>query len=368
MTSQSLIALTLLNPAAAFDLSLAQWDLLIRQGRRANLLARLASDLMAQGSLPRVPVAPRLHLISAAKAVAQQDVAMLREIECIRVALGDAGIPVVLLKGAAYLALGLPTARGRSFSDVDVLVAKDRIGAAESQLMIHGWVGTHDDPYDQKYYRQWMHEIPPMRHSRRGSAIDVHHSILPETARIKVNARRLFDGLQPLAGMDGVYVLAPVDMVLHSATHLFHEGELGNGLRDLFYLDSLFRCFDRTPRFWETIVDRAREIGVGRPLFYAIRYASRFLGTPVPDEVVRQSERFGPPWPVLKVMDWCYRRALQPEHASCATSGTPLARTMLYLRSHWIRMPLPILAYHLARKTWLNYSRDSRRYHANEKL
>ena len=45
MTSQSLIALTLLNPAAAFDLSLAQWDLLIRQGRRANLLARLASML-----------------------------------------------------------------------------------------------------------------------------------------------------------------------------------------------------------------------------------------------------------------------------------------------------------------------------------
>ena len=357
MNNLPLVASILRDPAGSLNLTMAQWDLLVRQGRRSNLLARLAYQLENAQLLSRIPEAPRLHLISATKMIEQQNVAMRWEIECIRQALIKADLPVILLKGAAYLALGLHTAVGRSFSDVDILVPKKRIGEAESQLMIHGWVGSHHDPYDQKYYREWMHEIPPMRHSRRGTTVDVHHSILPETARIKVSAGLLFERLQPLQGMDGVYVLPPVDMVLHSATHLFHEGELGNALRDLFDLDSLFRGFDQEPFFWETIIDRAREIGVGRPLYYAIRYTTRFLGTPVPDNIVRQSELFRPSEYILRVMDSCYRRALQPEHASCLEPGASLARSALYLRSHWIRMPLPILAYHLIRKSWMNFSR-----------
>lgn len=351
----SLIASVLNNPSAALDLELRQWDLLIRQGRRANLLARVASELDKRDLLRHVPDAPRLHLMSAMKMITQQNVAMRWEVECIRQALSSTGTPVVLLKGAAYLALGLPAAVGRAFSDVDILVPKDRIGLVESELMIHGWVGSHDDPYDQKYYREWMHEIPPMHHRQRGMTIDVHHSILPETARIKVNVERLFDGIQPLPGLDGLFVLPPADMVLHSATHLFHEGELEKGLRDLYDLDALFRGFGQTPDFWEKIVDRAGEVGVGRPLFYAIRYAKRLLGTPVPTSVVERCARFGPSAPVLRLMDWCYLRALQPDHASCRLPGSRLARSALFLRAHWIRMPLPILVYHLSRKSWMNF-------------
>lgn len=367
MKGLPLVASVLLDPASSLDLTLAQWDLLVRQGRRANLLARLACELENCGVLPKVPDAPRLHLVSATKMIDQQNVSMRWEVECIRQALEKTGIPAVLLKGAAYMVLGLPASVGRSFSDVDILVPKDRIGEVESQLMIHGWVGSHHDPYDQKYYRQWMHEIPPMRHSRRGTTIDVHHSILPETARIKIRAARLFERIRPLERVEGIYVLPPVDMLLHSATHLFHEGELGNGLRDLFDLDSLFRSFDKEPRFWETLVERAREIGVGRPLFYAIRYTSRFLGTPIPQEVVRQTQEFSPHGYVLKIMDSCYRRSLQPEHPSCLLPGTSLARSALFFRSHWIRMPLPILAYHLTRKSWLNFSRGLRKQSAEER-
>lgn len=355
----SLISSVLRNPVSALDLELRQWDVLVRQGRRANLLARLACELDKRDLLRQVPDAPRRHLVSAMKMIAQQNVAMRWEIECIRRALSSTGVPVVLLKGAAYLTLGLPAGAGRSFSDVDILVPKDRIGLVESQLMIHGWVGSHADPYDQKYYREWMHEIPPMHHQQRGMTIDVHHSILPETARIKVSVKRLFDGIQPLPDLDGLFVLPPVDMVLHSATHLFHEGELEKGLRDLYDLDALFRHFGQTRGFWDRIVDRAGEVGVGRPLFYAIRYASRLLGTPIPASVVAQCARHGPPAPVLWVMDWCYRRALQPDHESCRLPGSRLARSALFLRAHWIRMPLPILIYHLARKSWMNFFGDS---------
>jgi hypothetical protein len=49
-------------------------------------------------------------------------------------------------------------------------------------------------------------------------------------------------------------------------------------------------------------------------------------------------------------MDFCYQRALRPDHASCSDAWTPLARLALYVRSHWIRMPFLLLVYHLARK------------------
>jgi hypothetical protein len=34
--------------------------------------------------------------------------------------------------------------------------------------MLAGWAATHHDAYDQRYYRQWMHELPPMQPYARG--------------------------------------------------------------------------------------------------------------------------------------------------------------------------------------------------------
>lgn len=352
MSARDALVAALLEPARVLDLNELAWDLLIRQGRRANLLARLAHTLAGRGLLDQVPEAPRRHLESALLMVERQHLAMHWEVECIRQALADSGMPVVLLKGAAYVMAGVPAAHGRTFSDVDILVPRARLEEAESRLMIHGWQGSHHDEYDQRYYRRWMHEIPPMRHLRRGTTIDVHHAILPDTARIKVNNAALLAAARPLAGHPGLLVLQPMDMLLHSATHLFHEGELGNGLRDLFDLDSLFRHFGADPEFWEALAPRARELGLGRPLHYAVRYTRMLLDTPIPEALVQAVAEFAPPAPVAALMDACYARGLRPHHASCRDAGTGPAALALYIRSHWMRMPFFLLAVHLTRKAF----------------
>ena len=83
--------------------------------------------------------------------------------------------------------------------------------------------------YDQRYYRQWMHELPPLQHLDRGTSLDVHHTILPPTADSRIDARKLWEHIVDVPGFEGVHVLCRADMVLHSATHLFHEGEWENG-------------------------------------------------------------------------------------------------------------------------------------------
>src|SRR3546814_9784459 len=99
--------------------------------------------------------------------------------------------PGVLLKGTAFAAAGLSAGVGRSIGDLDILVPRDRIDAVEAALLGAGWEWVKPDPYDDVYYRRWMHELPPLIHRERDRMIDVHHTILPLTARITPDAAAL---------------------------------------------------------------------------------------------------------------------------------------------------------------------------------
>jgi hypothetical protein len=321
------------------------------------LLSRLAFNLAGSGHIDSAIAPARAYLLSALAIADRQEIAIRWEVECIRTALKTVQVPLVLLKGAAYVMAGLPAAKGRVFSDVDIIVPEKDIPAVESALMLHGWNTGHHGPYYQRYYRKWMHEIPPMRHVKRGTVIDVHHALLPKTARIKVDSDRMREAAVAVPGVEGVWALAPVDMVLHSATHLFHEGELDSGLRDLFDLDSLLRDFGTRTEFWERLVPRAIDVGLTRPLYYALRYATQMLSTPVPPSVMEAASAGSPNATLRGLADFAYRRALRPNHLTCDDRWTPLARRLLYLRSHWIRMPLPLLLYHLTRKTFVDDER-----------
>ena len=346
--STSLLALALLQPEAVPGWSLAQWELLIRQARRADLLSRLAMLLDDAGRLGEVPVAPRAHLAAARNVALAQEEAVRREVWHVCAALKRAGVEGILLKGAAYLFAGLPAARGRLFSDVDLLVPRGALPQVEAALMLHGWTTTHHHPYDQRYYRQWMHELPPLQHVSRQTVLDVHHAILPPTARLKPDSAKLWATSRPLAGAAPLRLLAPTDMVLHSATHLFFNEEFSHGLRDLVDLDSLLRHFADEPGFWESLAARARELDLARPLYYCLRYAKRALTTPVPAAVMAAADTGRPPAPLGRLMDSLFRRALDVDAGTRVL--TPAAKQALYVRAHWLRMPPLLLAYHLTAK------------------
>ena len=351
MSVQNLLVDALRRPEVLVPLDLSCWDRLIRQARSANLLGRICVLLDERGLISAVP-APARHHLESARTVAERHANAVRwEVSCIQQALSDVGVPIILLKGAAYVMAGLPPAAGRLFSDIDILVPKDQLPAVEAALMLHGWGARHHSPYDQRYYRTWMHELPPMRHVTRLSVIDVHHAILPETARLRPDPAMLREAACPL-GDQNLMVLAPADMVLHSAVHLFHDGEFDNALRDLVDLDLLLRHFAATPSFWSELVRRAASLELSRPLFYALRYASRILGTPVPAQTLTDADIGRPPRGVLRLMDSLLMRGLRPRHAMCDDWLTGPALGLLYVRAHWLRMPPLLLARHLLHKAF----------------
>ena len=349
-TERDLVVAALRAPQGTLALQPAGWDLLVRQARAAGLLARLASRLDTLGLLARVPPAAAAHLQAARQVAAAQRVEVQREIAHVQHALRELPGPLVLLKGAAYLAAGLPAAEGRVFSDTDILVPKALLSAAESALLLHGWAGTHHSAYDQRYYREWMHELPPLVHLRRQTALDVHHAIAPETARLRPPSAMLLEAVVPVPGAAGLATLAPADMVLHSMLHLNVNDELGHALRDLSDLDLLLRHFGADAAFWPRLVARARQLGLARVLRDGLRNAGRVFDTPVPAAVL-DGVADAAPGPLRgRLMDALWARALRPRHHSLVGPADRLALWCLYVRAHWMRMPTGLLLRHLAVK------------------
>jgi hypothetical protein len=354
-----LISQVLANSRQVPELNLQQWELLIRQARRANVLARLAILFADKNNLNVIPERPQLHLKSAQIHAERFKISLEFEINCIKKALKEIPITLVFLKGVAYYVAGNQAGRGRIFSDVDILVPEDKLLEVEIALSKAGWMTNTTDPYDHKYYRQWMHEIPPLRHLKRQTSIDVHHNILPKTTRFCPDAKKLLANIVKIPEKN-IWVLSPEDRVLHSAAHLFHEGEFTHGFRDLSDLDLLLKEFSEQENFWLKLLQRADELKQQIPLYYALRYTHKILHTPIPENVLIASKQQLPNRMKTRLMDALFLRALMPDHESCNDRWTGLACWLLFVRSHWLKMPVYLMVPHLLRKAFRRVSGKER--------
>ncbi len=339
------------NPACGVELSTNDWEKLLRAARHAQLASRVAWLARSAGFLEQLPQKIQLHLRSAMLIADGQSVSVKWEVRQIQAALSHAAIAFVLLKGAAYIIGNLDSAHGRLMSDIDIMVPKARLSEAEAALYANGWFPMKIDAYDQRYYREWMHELPPMQHLGRGTSLDVHHTILPPTALLKPDVEKLWMSAIAVDSGAQIFVLSPVDMVLHSATHLFHDGELSHGLRDLVDIDALIRQFSSEPGFFQTLAHRATELELGRPLHYALRNCRRFLHTAIPDDVLdlvaRHESQSKAIRTIMDVVVPASIGAILQDRPDFKSSASGFA---MYVRSHYLRMPMHQLIPHLVRK------------------
>ncbi|MGE0581098.1 MAG: nucleotidyltransferase family protein [Steroidobacteraceae bacterium] len=345
----------------------ADLDLVLRVLRRARLLGRLAEGLAERGLLDALPLPARDALASARIAAQARARVAAWELDRIACALeGLADLQVVAMKGCAYLLAGLPHARGRMFADVDLLVPEARLREVEECLLAQGWQAAALSPYDERYYREWTHELPPLTHAEREVEVDLHHNVQMRTSRLRPDAARLLAAARPAAitenpgagfrsfRLSRFAVLAPIDMTLHAMTHLLYGGEMDDALRELVDIDALLRHHaGHEPDFWAKFWPRAEQLDLARPAFYGLRYANRLLGTAVPDAVLAASRAGAPNAAVVAAMDRLVPEALFPPHPGQRRRWTTLARLLLYVRAHWVRMPPWMLVRHLAYKAYV---------------
>jgi hypothetical protein len=322
-----LLAGALRDPAGVGDFD---WNALVTAARAESLLGTLAFRLEGR----KLPTAVGRILENARIDAGQARRQALWEAEMARRVLAPTGIPVILLKGTAYAAAGLEAGIGRSIGDLDILIPRDSLDSAEAALLAAGWEWVKQDGYDDRYYRDHMHELPPLIHKERDRMIDVHHTILPLTARPRPEVAAMI--ADSLVLENGLRVLSPEDMVVHSVAHLFADGDLAGGLRNLWDIDRMLRDFAAADGFWRRLEERARLHQLAAPVERALRLASKIYGTPV-DPALAGSAR---------AADWLFERRLLARNG-WGQEVRRCLRLAFYIRSHWLRMPPFMLARHL---------------------
>lgn len=341
--TQSLIN-ALHAPESLSEINLPELETVVRDARRAGLLANLAERAKVAGV--QVPVLA--DLFEGAQVYASEHTRRIEwELQQLAPLVADFECPVIVLKGGAYLGMDLLSARGRLVSDLDLMVPKASIQHVEQVMLAHGYQVQKQDDYDQHYYREWMHELPPLIHVARGTIVDLHHNIAPPVSRLKIDAAQLIERAVPLREGLPYLRLGDEDIVLHLCVHMFHDGELNNALRELFDLDSLLRRFGEDEAYWMRLLKRAQEMGVVRPLYYGIRFTRLLLNTPVPDELVRYLEIAAPVQPLRWLLEGAMKQTILPIRGEREGVLRALAGQLLFLRSHWLRMPTGMLIKHL---------------------
>ncbi|MES2420660.1 MAG: nucleotidyltransferase family protein [Pseudomonadota bacterium] len=318
VTDARMLARALADPATVVRLDAERWTALLAMARAEQLIGTLAIRL---DGLP-MPAAVKAILADARAAAEHGRRAALWEAEMARRALAAIDCPIVLLKGTAFVAAGLSPGQGRSIGDLDILVPRASLDVVEPALLAAGWEWVKPDPYDDVYYRRWMHELPPMIHRERDRMIDVHHTILPLTARITPDADALIEDSVPLE--NGLRILSPTGMIVHAAAHLFADGDLAGGMRNLWDIRCLLEEFGT-----DGLDAAARRHGLHHEVARSVRLVDALFG---------EGEARG--------IDRAYIRRVTARDG-WGRPTRPVTRLAFYIRSHWLRMPPAMLARHL---------------------
>ncbi len=314
-----ILARALAEPETVLALDGDGWTGLLCAAHAERLTATLAH---------RVDGLPIPHDVASVFRNAQQNAEAGRtralwEVEMARRALSSLGISVLLLKGSAFVAAGLEAGQGRLIGDLDILVPRDALGRVEQALLDADWEWLKTDAYDDHYYRTWMHELPPMIHRERDSMIDVHHTILPLTARPKPDAAALI--AQSVEVASGLRMLCAEDMIVHAAAHLLADGDLSGGLRNLWDIRCLLDGVDL-----HRLRAHADRHGLGREVDRALRLSDALFGSRGASGIVDR----------LFIARLTARDGWGRETRK-------ILRLAFYVRSHFIRMPFHLLVRHL---------------------
>ncbi len=337
MTDATVLVAALRDPASTAKLDAKGWTALLTIARAEQLIGTLAHRLQGQ----EMPGAVAAILDDARTNAEYQRRTALWEADCARRALATYPGKIVLMKGTAYLAAGLRAGEGRHIGDLDIMVAKDDMPQVEALLLGEGgWEWVKEDAYDDAYYRDHMHELPPLIHKERDRMIDVHHTILPLTARPRPDAGAMLADALALPG--GLDVFSPTDMVIHCAAHLIADGDLSGGLRNLWDLDQLVREFSiADPDFCLSLAEDAWFQNLPVQVNRALRLSNALYGTPLKCFIYPMRVRFDPVW-----TDKLFIARLTARD-EWGRGSRKFIRLIFYVRSHWLRMPPMMLARHL---------------------
>jgi len=260
------------------------WQTITREAERRGLCGLVLEHVAAAGlGLPDEPVA-RLRL--GAARVAAEQLNMTHELARLLHAFNEAGVPVMLLKGAALTLTSYTDVGLRPMSDLDVLVRPDHVQAAfgvlEGAGCRRGAELVREDFFPRFYYEtEWLTNSP------RPARIDLHvRPLRPLRAARTMPDDALWQGAAQV-DLHGATAWIPgrEAMFIHLCAHAAYHG-----CARLIWLYDLRRFVDAHggEMDWALVLRLCRRWRLSLPVRVAIRECRRVVGDACPHEVLEQ--------------------------------------------------------------------------------
>lgn len=284
------------NPDCLRTLELSEWDRLVPLAVHLELLPQIARRVSERPWWSSLSTRVRQRLSQEIQASDFNETCIRFELRQLQRILSPVCDRLVLLKGAAYMQAGFVWAAGRRTSDVDLLVPESSLPEIESALADEGYRKNDDlSAKDDRYYRRWLHEIPPMQHEHRRVEVDVHFRLLPLADPLSFSVAEEIARSVPLPGTS-FRILDRVDRVLHAILNLARTGEFRRAIRDLWDLRCMIHMatdFDSAgPRHdffdWDEFLARVEARCLQRSAADILLLMDEVLGPELPAAVLRQ--------------------------------------------------------------------------------
>ena len=227
-------------------------------------------------------------------AVGIRNLHMMHVLERIAAAFNDAGIPLLVMKGAALNLTLYTQLNERPMEDLDLLVRPENISKASSLLQqlgaLRGESFVRDDFFPRFYYEveYSIDAIYPVK-------IDLHvRPLRPLRYSRFVPADALWANARPVR-MGNATILVPSveDMVIHLAAHAaIHGCRRRMWLQDI----QLWIAVHRTEINWSRLLATVEGWRLAPPVRTGLECAERVFGPEFPGEVVRRLSQMRANW------------------------------------------------------------------------
>lgn len=195
-------------------------------------------------------------------------------------ALVDAGVEVILLKGAALTCSAYSGFTERPMGDVDILVDPAQAQLAWDVATSKGWSWDRSS-YPEVSYRE-HHHLPPLSDTRRvGAKLELHTalSVFGHPFALGFESVRRSSHAVKVADRD-VYVMDDNHQVVHLGVHLAWSHMLSFGAWRTFRdLDAVIGA-GRVD--WDVVAQAARTHGASSCCYWTLRLARSLSGVDVP--------------------------------------------------------------------------------------
>jgi hypothetical protein len=265
------------------ELSDADWaslvGLAIRQGVPGLLYHRLSTSLSLLAPDDVLAELRSWHLQTAL-----DNMALYRELHRVLSALREAGIQVLVLKGAHLAQAVYRDLALRSMKDADILVRLADLERAEACLAGLGYQLFTESADRTWYARNHFHFHYLLPDS--GVRVELHWGLVPPGSTIQLDLTGLWERSEQaiIAGIQ-VRVLSPEDHLLYLCLHLTRQFTFNYfGVRSLHDLVLLTRYFG-AQLDWAGLGTRARAWGSANATYLALLLAKELLGAALPPDL-----------------------------------------------------------------------------------